>query len=86
MSKITWKEKYETTLNEHASIKDIQKIFDIGQPAATNARNMAIAYCKKNGILIMNKSVPMDAVLEVTGKNREYFYKRYLEERKLAQA
>lgn len=82
--KLTWKEKYELSLNEHVSIKGIMSLLDCGQPYAISIRNDALNYCAKNNIRLTSRCVPMDVVLELTNKDRTYFYNRYLEERKVS--
>lgn len=79
-NKMSWNEKYILVLNDYLSIKDIMNLFDIGQPRATKLRNEAIDYASHNDLDVFGKLVPTEAILTISGKDKEYFKeKMYLE-------
>ena len=81
--KLSWKDKYTLCLNDNLSIKDIMKLFDCGQPKATTIRNESIRVCNESEIIRIGNKVPTDIVLRLVGRNRDYYYQRMLDERKL---
>ena len=83
IKKLSWKDKYTLSLSDSLVIKGIEMLLDCGQPQATTIRNETIDYCKKNNIMLIGNKVPTDVVLLLVGKDRDYFYQRMLEERKL---
>lgn len=82
VKKLSWKDKYTLSLSESLVIKGIEMLLDCGQPQATTIRNETIDYCKKNNIMLIGNKVPTDVVLQLVGKDRDYFYQRMLDERK----
>ena len=83
MDKLSWKDKYSLCLNDNLSIKEIMRLLDCGQPKATAIRNETIRYCETNNIIRIGNKVPTDIVLHLVGKNRDDFYLRMIDERKL---
>ncbi len=81
--KLCWKEKYTLSLKDSLTIKDIEKLFDCGQPQAMLIKNKTARFCEENNVMMIGNKVPTDVVLQLVGKNREYFYQRMLDERKL---
>lgn len=79
---IKWADKYELSLKEYLSIREIMLLRDCGQPAATEIRNKAIDYCNKNNISVSTKTVPTEAVLIVTNKGLDYYYQKMIQESK----
>ena len=83
IKKLSWRDKYSLSLNDNLAIKGIEMLLDCGQPQATTIRNETIDYCKKKNIMLIGGKVPTDVVLQLVGKDRDYFYQRMLDERKL---
>ncbi len=82
-TKLDWKHKYQLALSENLTIKEIMLLRDVGQPAAINIRNKAIAYCVENGIEFYTRLVPTEAVLVVTEKDLDYYYQKMVQESRL---
>ena len=83
IERLSWKDKYSLCLNDNLSIRDIMKLFECGQPKAATIRSESIRVCDENKILRIGKTVPTDIVLRLVGRNRDYYYQRMLDERKL---
>ncbi len=83
IKKLSWRDKYSLSLNDNLAIKGIEMLLDCGQPQAMTIRNKTIQYCKDNNIMLIANKVPTDVVLQLVGKDRDYFYRRMLDERKL---
>ena len=83
VKKLSWEEKYSLSLNDNLAIKGIEMLLDCGQPQAMTIRNESIRYCEDNNIIRIGNKVPTDVVLLLVGKDRDYFYRRMLDERKL---
>ena len=76
MNKTTWKEKLDILIiYPNLSIKQIQKVFDLGQPQAIEIRSKAKKLAKRNGRYIAERKVPTDLVLEVMGLDYDFFKK-----------
>lgn len=82
---LSWKEKYILALKEEFTVKDIMQLRDVGQPRALEIRNKAINYCLLNNITLYTRKVPVEAILEVTGYNLEYYYDKMLKEKEVLQ-
>ena len=82
MKKLNWREKYRLALQETLTIKEIMSLRDVGQPKATLIRNDAVKYCIDNNLDITSKGVDTSAVLEITGKNLEYYYNKMIGEQR----
>ena len=82
-SLLSWRDKYSLCLNDNLSIKDIMKLLDCGQPHATMLREKSIIYCENHNIQRIRNKVPTDVILQLVGKDREYFYRRMLDEKRL---
>lgn len=83
VKKLSWKDKYSLSLDDNLAIKGIEMLLDCGQPQAITIRNESIQYCENNNIIRIGNKVPTDVVLKLVGKDRDYFYQRMLDERKL---
>ena len=81
--KLCWKDKYTLSLKESLTIKDIEKLFDCGQPQAMMIKNKTAKYCEENNLIMIANKAPTDVVLQLVGKDRNYFYQRMLDEKKL---
>ena len=84
MLTISWKEKYDIlVVSPNLSIKQIQKVFAVGQPQAIYIRSQTIKLARKNGRYIAERRVPTDLVLEVMGLDYDYFRKMVQNEKSL---
>lgn len=73
--KISWKERYKIALCENLTLKEIQKLRNVGQPKAIEIRKKVIEYCLVNDIEIDSPvGIPTEIVLNITGYNLEYYY------------
>lgn len=81
--RMNWAGKYELSLREYLTLKDIMKLRECGQPTATVIRNKAITYCSKNNIEITSMRVPTGAVLAVTKCGIDYYHEKMLREREI---
>lgn len=82
MIRKTWSVRYDASLNDYISIKNIMVLLNCSQPSAIKVRTKAKNYCQENGIGYPGKMVPVDAVFAVTGKGRDYYYDMMLAEAK----
>lgn len=82
--KAKWNKRYELSISEKLTLKDIMLLCDCGKPTAMTIRNEAIKYCVANNIEMYSRSIPTDAVLQVINKTIDYYYKKMeLESKKL---
>ena len=82
MVRITWKEKQDILIvYSSLSIKQIQIVFDVGQPQAMEIRAKTIKLAKEKGRYISERKVPTDLVLEVMGLDYDFFKKMVRNER-----
>lgn len=79
---VSWLKRYELTLKDYVSIKDIQILINCGQPGAIQIRSKAVKYCEDNNIGYPGKMAPIEAVFAVTGKDRDYYYNMMIAESK----
>jgi len=76
LTKTTWKEKFDILIAfSFLSIKQIQIVFDVGQPRALEIRSKTIELAKENGRYISERKVPTDLVLQVMGLDYSFFRK-----------
>lgn len=74
--KISWKDKYLLSISETLSLKDIEKLCDVGSSKASDIRKKALDYCILNDIPIYTRYVPTEAVLAIINHDIEYYYNR----------
>ena len=60
-------------LYPNISLKQIQALLGVGQPAAMQVREKALKLAEKEGRWVSNKRVPTDLVLKTVGLNLDYF-------------
>ena len=77
-NKTTWCKRYEIAISETISLKEIEQLFECGQPKAIEIRNKALDYCSVNEIERFSRCVPTEAVLKVSKKDIEYYYQKML--------
>ncbi len=73
--KTSWKDKYLLSISETLSLKDIEKLCDVGSKAS-DIRKQALDYCILNDIPIYTRYVPTEAVLAIINHDIEYYYNR----------
>ena len=72
--RISWKEKVDLIIeNPQISLKQIQKLLDVGQPSAIQIREETLKLAKKNGRWVGVRKVPTDLLLETVGLDYDYF-------------
>ncbi|MBR4461581.1 MAG: hypothetical protein IKS51_03260 [Erysipelotrichaceae bacterium] len=72
--KISWKDKVDLIImNPQVSLKQIQKLLDVGQPSAIKIREETLKLAKKNGRWVSVRKVPTDLLLETVGLDYDYF-------------
>ncbi len=87
MEKLNWKQKTDMLVNQSLiSSKQIMLIFDLGQPLATEVKNIVKDLAKQRGRWIGEKKVPTDLVLEVMGLDYDYFKKMAINEKSIESA
>ncbi len=74
MYSCTWKERYLLSLTEEMTAKQIMQLRGVNRKEALKIRLEALEYCRKNGIKVIGKKVPTDAILKTTGKDVNYYY------------
>ncbi|WP_294561864.1 hypothetical protein [uncultured Traorella sp.] len=74
--KTSWKDKYLLSISETLSLKDIEKLCDVGSSKASDIRKQALDYCILNDIPIYTRYVPTEAVLAIINHDIEYYYNR----------
>ncbi len=82
-NRTTFKEKYELSISESMTLKDIQKLCDCGQFYASEIRRRAIDYCYQNDITMVTRSVPTEAVLETIDRTIDYYFSKMELENKI---
>lgn len=74
MKRITWGEKVDMILMyPYVTIRQIQSLLAIGQPAAIILREKTLELAKKEG-RYTSKGVPTDLLLKVAGLDIDYFH------------
>lgn len=74
MEKLNWIQKRDMIVNTSlVSSKQIMRLFDVGQPIASDIKNKTIELAKQKGRWFGMKKVPTDLVLEVMGVDFEFF-------------
>lgn len=82
MTRASWSDRYDTSLNDYISIKDMMVLLNCSQPSAIELRKKAKKYCSDNRIGYPGKMVPIEAVFAITGKDRDYYYNMMIAESK----
>lgn len=80
MNENNWYQRYLLAIKEELTIKEIMKLRNVGQPSAIKIRKDALTYCSKNNIELPPRGTPTNAVLIVTNKNIDYYYKKMVQE------
>ena len=70
---VNYNEKAKIANKMELTLKDIMRLYSVGQPTATIIRNEAIEYCKQNNIKVYGRKVPTEAVLSVRDKDINFF-------------
>ena len=74
IEKLTWKEKRDLLIVcPYLSVKQIQLVFDIGQPSALELRAATLKQAKKDGRWVGDRKVPTDLALKAYGVDMSYF-------------
>ena len=74
MKRITWGEKVDMILMyPYVTIRQIQSLLTVGQPAAIILREKTLELAKKEG-RYTGKGVPTDLLLKVAGLDIDYFH------------
>ena len=74
MKRITWGEKMDIILlYPNVTLKQIQTLLGVGQPAAMEVREKALKLAEKEGRWIVGRKAPTDLVLKTVGLNLDYF-------------
>ncbi|MEA4875273.1 hypothetical protein SDC9_124527 [bioreactor metagenome] len=76
--KLTWKEKYQLSLNEYFTLKEIMQLRDCGKSSAIAIREKAIDYCIINDYEVGTRKILAEAVFEVTQKDTEFYYDKMM--------
>ncbi|MBR0418088.1 MAG: hypothetical protein IJI66_02855 [Erysipelotrichaceae bacterium] len=85
MKILTWKEKADLIIaNPQMSLKQIQRLCDVGQPMATQIRDKTKLLAEERGRWVGAKRVPADLVLEVIGLDYDYFKRMAKNEKTLS--
>lgn len=80
--KLTWNEKADLVfIHSSVSVKQIQKLLDIGQPSAIRLRELTLKLAETEGRWVAEKKVPIDLLLRVVGLNMDYFVDMATKER-----
>lgn len=82
LNKCSWKERYLLSLSEEMNSSQIMQLRNVNRKEALKIRRQAIDYCKNHGIRLVGQKVPTEAVLKSTGKDIDYYYKKYTLEAK----
>ena len=74
MKRLYWNEKVDMiVIYSRISIKQIQKLLDVGQPSAIALREAALVIAKDEGRWVNDKKVPTDLLLKAAGLDFDYF-------------
>lgn len=80
---ITWKDKYSLSLKENLTLNEIMRLRDCGKPKARELRNLAIEYCIRENIEYGSKSIPTEAILEVTHRDIDFYFDKMMKEKEI---
>lgn len=83
MKNIKWRDKYIISISENCSAKDIQKLMEININRAREIKRMTELECKKRNIVLLSCKVPTEIVLDVIGRDTDYYYRKMIEESKV---
>lgn len=78
----TWRERYLLSLSEEMNASQIMQLRNVNRKEALRIRQRAIEYCKSIGVKVIGQKVPTEAVLKATGKEIDYYYQKYILEKK----